>query len=163
YVLGATGANTLSDVGTNWGKFDIKIDKTPPTSPAIKSANGGENQFVVSWSASGEGGLLKYKVYAVPGCLEDADAGELNLEGLNTVAEPSASATSASIDVGSINPPIELDSQATIAVQAIDQAENASAPALRCVTRQQTDGFCARVKGNCKGGCAVGNPGARPT
>ncbi len=188
FVLAANAAMTTEDVGTAWTSMQVKLDTRAPGAPGSLQAVSGEVAPSVSWVSSEEGLREHRIYVNTAGCAAAAgpdggaaDGGAANggadggtvggplpsgctrLPGPSTapagyrlVACVSGTATSYAFDPEALGVP--LGSSFGVAVTAVDQARNESAPALACVTRLDTQGFC-ELRGGCPQDCSCSAPG----
>lgn len=163
FVLAAMGAETTEDVGTEWGKFEIEVDKTPPSAPSGVRAGSGDTAITVSWDSLGMS-IFEYRVYvdAAAGSCEATTlvAGEpIPAELESTHNTPTTSSAVNAADLG-----LAVGQTAAVGVAAVDTARNVSVLSMTtCLTRVETSGFCERF-GECEEGCSVSSArhGAAP-
>ena len=182
FVLAANAAMTTEDVGSAWTSMQVRLDTRAPAAPGSLEGISGEVAPSVSWVSSEEG-LREHRVYVntagcsggspdagsqdggaggggtasplPPGCspLPGAPAAPA---GYRLVACVSGTATSYTLDPEALGVPV--GTSFGVAVTAVDQARNESAPALTCVARVETQGFC-ELRGGCPQDCSCSSPG----
>ncbi len=184
FVLAANSAMSTEDVGTGWTSMQVRLDTRPPLPPESLRAQPGESAPSVSWVSSEEG-LREHRIYVdTGGCgaaPDDAGAGDggtppgggatdsplppgcspLPSEpsppaGYRLVACESGTATRHTFDPSALGIPV--GARFGVAVTTIDQARNESPPAMVCLQRVETQGFCD-LRGGCPQDCSCSLPG----